>query len=323
MLFTSLIVFLLTTSCFCKEIIVTINDGQIKGQVVQFNNFAIDVFKGIRFGKPPIGDLRFKRPEKVEKWTYVYDATTDKYSCWQIDFGYDKINKHEDCLFLNVWAPHNSSGNKPIMVWFYGGALQMGTIFHPLYDAIPITTFDVIVVAINYRVGPMGFLYDGTEEAPGNVGLYNQLLGLKWVRNILNVNSSLINLIKVQANFDNFGDNPNDVTIFGESAGGISVRFHVLSPLSKELFKKAIIQSGTAHTDAFFMDKSQALNVSKTHAHEVGCNHQIYWMTCLKKLDASIIYNYTFDIFHFMKTKNFLPVVGEAFYPVKSYDAFK
>ena len=89
---------------------------------------------------------------------------------------------NEDCLFLNVWAPHDSSGNKPVMYYIHGGALQIGTISEMLYDAIPLATFDVVVVAVNYRVGPMGFLYDGTEEAPGNVGLYDQLLGLKWVK---------------------------------------------------------------------------------------------------------------------------------------------
>ena len=154
----------------------------------------------------------------------------------------------------------------------------MGTIFHPLYDAIPIATFDVVVVAINYCVGSMGFLYDGTEEATGNVGLYDQLLGLKWVRYILNVSSNLTNLIKVQANIGNFGGNPNLLTIFDVCAGGMSMSFHVLSPLSKGLFKKAIIQSGTAYTDAIFMDKSEALNVSKRHAHEVGCSDEINWI---------------------------------------------
>ena len=123
--------------------------------------------------------MRFKRPLKAEKWTDIYDATTKKNSCWQVEVGLSlNSNKSEDCLFLNVWAPHNSTGNKPVMVWFYGGALQMGSIWEMYYNAIHLATFDVVVVAVNYRVGPMGFLYDGTEEAPGNVGLYDQLLGL-------------------------------------------------------------------------------------------------------------------------------------------------
>ena len=187
MQFSVLTLLLLATSCFCKEIIINLEDGQVKGQVVELNNKTIDVFKGIRFGKPPIGDLRFKRPLKAEKWTEIYDATTEKNSCWQIeiDFNYNS-SKSEDCLFLNVWSPHNNSTNKlPVMVWIYGGAFQMGSIWTPLYDGLLLSTLDVVVVSINYRVGPMGFLYDGTKEAPGNVGLYDQLLGLKWVKNKL------------------------------------------------------------------------------------------------------------------------------------------
>ena len=183
MYFIILISFFFVPSFICNEIVVNIEDGPVKGKIVEFNNKKLDVFRGIRYGKPPIGDLRFKRPEKVDKWTDVYDATTDKYACWQVDLlGMNKFNMSEDCLFLNVWAPHGSSGNKPVMYYIHGGALQIGTIFEELNNVLPLATFDVVVVAVNYRVGPMGFLYDGTEEAPGNVGLYDQLLGLKWVK---------------------------------------------------------------------------------------------------------------------------------------------
>ena len=176
------LVVLLTAFCHCKEIIVNLDDGHVKGEVVELRGKTIDVFNGIRFGKPPIGDLRFKRPEKVDKWTDVYDATTEKNSCYQVDRGFHMANMNEDCLFLRVWAPHNTR-NKTVMVWLFGGGLQTGSIYQSWYDALPLATFDVVVVSINYRVGPMGFIYDGTEEAPGNVGLYDQLLGLKWVKN--------------------------------------------------------------------------------------------------------------------------------------------
>ena len=170
-------------SCQNKEIIVNIEDGQIKGELIELRGKTIDVFKGIRFGKPPVGDLRFKRPEKVDKWTDVYDATTEKYSCYQVDINFGVGEMNEDCLFLNVWSPHNAK-DKSVMVWLHGGGLQMGSIWQTWYNALPLATFDVVVVAVNYRVGPLGFLYDGTDEAPGNAGLYDQLLALKWVRNI-------------------------------------------------------------------------------------------------------------------------------------------
>ena len=181
MYFIFFVVLFSIVSCQNKEIVVNIEDGQVKGELVELRGKTIDVFKGIRFGKPPVGDLRFKRPEKVDKWTDVYDATTEKSSCYQLELGVLIQNMSEDCLFLNVWSPHNAK-DKPVMVWFYGGVLQFGSIWQIMYNALPLATFDVVVVAVNYRVGPMGFLYDGTDEAPGNVGLYDQLLGLKWVR---------------------------------------------------------------------------------------------------------------------------------------------
>ena len=103
----------------------------------------------------------------------------------------------------------------------------------------------------------------------------------------------------------------------------MSVSLHILSPLSKGLFKKAIIQSGTAYSETAYFSKSQGLNISKQHANEVGCKNETNWITCLKQLNASAIYNYTYDIFHLMKAKNFIPVIGEAFYPIKAYEAVK
>ena len=184
-MFTILILFCLTALALSNEIVVKIENGQVKGQVVEINNKTINVFKGIRFGKPPIGELRFKRPQKAENWTDIYDATTEKFSCWQVLIPGLILNKSEDCLFLNVWSPNNSSQSKPVMVWFYGGRLQVGSIWQNSFDSIQLSTFDVVVVTVNYRVGPMGFLYGGSEEAPGNVGLYDQLLGLEWVKKIL------------------------------------------------------------------------------------------------------------------------------------------
>ena len=183
MYFIFFVVLFSIVSCQNKEIVVSIEDGQVKGELVELRGKTIDVFKGIRFGKPPVGDLRFKRPEKVDKWTDVYDATTEKHSCYQVDINFGVGEMNEDCLFLNVWAPHNAK-DKPVMVWIHGGGLQMGSIWQTWYNALPLATFDVVVVAVNYRVGPLGFLYDGTDEAPGNAGLYDQLLALKWVRNV-------------------------------------------------------------------------------------------------------------------------------------------
>ena len=190
-----LILFCINSLVHCEDISVRIENGMVKGEVVEFNNKLTNVFRGIRYAKAPVGELRFKRPVKVDNWSSVYDAITEKNSCHQISiFGYG-ISKHisEDCLFLNVWAPHvnitkrvfkKSVRSKPVMVWIHGGALAIGSIWEDQYNAIALSaTQDVIVVTVNYRLGPFGFLSSGTKDAPGNVGLYDQLLGLKWVRN--------------------------------------------------------------------------------------------------------------------------------------------
>ena len=192
MLFKKVLLFNLFLLSHCKEIFVKIENGIIKGEIINFNNKIVNVFRGIRYAKAPIEEFRFKRPVKVDNWPNVYDAITEKNSCHQTKvFGYE-INKNfsEDCLFLNVWASNEGFNKKvprkvqPVMIWIHGGAFTFGSIWEDQYNAIALAaTQDVIVVTVNYRLGPFGFLYSGTQDAPGNMGLYDQLLGLKWVRN--------------------------------------------------------------------------------------------------------------------------------------------
>ncbi len=140
----------------------------------------------------------------------------------------------EDCLYLNIYVPRNvletDDDLAPVMFWIYGGALQRGSNNFFEYGPLPYMDQDVIVVAVNYRLGPFGFLSLGTEEVPGNAGLTDQALGLKWVND----------------NIQSFKGDPQLVTIFGESAGSLSVALQILSPYSRGLFKRAILQSGSA-----------------------------------------------------------------------------
>ncbi|KAJ9598083.1 hypothetical protein L9F63_026814 [Diploptera punctata] len=199
-----------------EDILVQIRNGALKGTTLNSrNNKTFYEFMGIPYAEPPVGNLRFKSPQAASVWEGVRDATKEGSVC--VQFGvWSKEIGDEDCLFLNVFTPQVSRRDlKPVMVWIHGGAFIMGS--------------DVVVVTINYRLGAFGFLNLDIEEVPGNAGLKDQVLALKWV----------------QENILEFGGNPNKVTIVGESAGGASVHLHILSPMSTGLFHHAISESGT------------------------------------------------------------------------------
>ncbi|CAG2115701.1 unnamed protein product [Medioppia subpectinata] len=190
------------------------------------------------------------------------------------------ITKSEDCLVLNVWTPTVRTDYplkaplKPVMFWIYGGGLIVGSAFQQQYNASLLATNDVVVVSVNYRLGPFGFLYGDREDAPGNVGFYDQLLALKWVRENIHL----------------FGGDRDQITIFGESAGSKSVSAHIISPLSKGLFKRAIMQSGALfyNKHRYPMVKSEALLVSKQLAKNMNCSEEEEdnWLDCLRSFEA-------------------------------------
>lgn len=202
------------------------------------------VFKGIPYAKPPVGALRFAPPCEPEPWTetLVCDAFRDapiqyerRRSNGPLFFKTSsprecarQVPESEDCLYLDIYTPAKSPQERlPVMVWIYGGGFNSGYSFHPAYDGEAINRHGCILVTINYRVNVMGFLaLEGVAE--GNMGLLDQILALKWV----------------QANIGYFGGDKDNVLIFGQSAGGISTKFHLVSPLSRGLFHKAIIHSG-------------------------------------------------------------------------------
>ncbi|GLG92613.1 Esterase SG1 [Gryllus bimaculatus] len=181
-------------------------------------------FQGIPYAQPPVGHRRFKPPVPLESWTGIRDATKPGNQSLQYDPTSKKIVGDEDCLFLNVFTPRLPTGRKEerlraVLVWIHGGAFLLGS--GDLYGPEPLMEHDVVLVTINYRLGPLGFLGLGTAEAPGNAGLKDQTMALRWVKNNIHV----------------FGGDPDNITIFGESAGGTSVHYQVLSPLSKGKYK--------------------------------------------------------------------------------------
>jgi para-nitrobenzyl esterase len=192
----------------------------------------LTVFRGVPFAAPPLGDLRWRAPESAAGWEGVRDAASFAPDPYQGD---GKGHVSEDCLYLNVWTPAKTSGDRlPVLVWIYGGGFSFGSTSTPVHDGEHLARKGVVLVTLNYRVGPLGFLAhpelsaESPHKASGNYGLLDQIAALRWV----------------QRNIAAFGGDPAKVTIFGESAGAISVSMLCASPEAHGLFRGAISQSG-------------------------------------------------------------------------------
>lgn len=205
--------------------IVEIDDGKLDGTMMRSRKgIEFHAFLKIPFAQPPVGNLRFKAPLRNDKWEDVYNAKEYGPMCSQyINFG---ALMSENCLHLNVYTRSISSGNlKPVIVYIHGGALEVGSgvVEKPNY----LMDRDVVVVTINYRLGPLGFLAIGKSDAMGSMGLKDQTLALQWV----------------QRNIEKFGGDHLSVTLAGLSAGSISATAHMVSEMSKGLFHKVIALS--------------------------------------------------------------------------------
>ncbi len=196
-------------------------------------------YKGIPFAAPPVGELRWREPQPVEPWKEVLACREFAPACPQpgddwtglLDVG----ETSEDCLYLNVWTPAASPGEKlPVMVWIHGGAYVSGAASLPIYDGRNLSSRGMVVVTTNYRLGALGFMAhpllsaESPHRASGNYGLLDQVAALEWVRD----------------NIAAFGGDPDEVTVFGESAGGMSILNLMCSPPAEGLFHRAIVQSG-------------------------------------------------------------------------------
>jgi para-nitrobenzyl esterase len=210
------------------DVPVAVTGGQIQGAVSDDNPDVI-AFKGIPFAAPPVGDLRWRRPEPVVAWDGVRDATMPGPICMQ---GGNE-GQSEDCLFLNVWADRESMEPRPVMVWIHGGGFVSGSGSDVLTDGTRLALRGVVVVTLNYRLGAFGFMAhpalsaESAHDASGNYGLLDMAAALEWVRD----------------NAAAFGGDPERVTIFGESAGAGAVVSVMLMPQSRGLFHRAIAES--------------------------------------------------------------------------------
>ncbi|XP_072290620.1 pyrethroid hydrolase Ces2e-like [Eucyclogobius newberryi] len=262
--------------------------GSLKGGyvTVKGKETGAHAFLGVPFAKPPVGPaLRLAPPQPVEKWDGVKDATQQPHMCIQnkglLADLYSKVGMKievsdisEDCLYLNIYTPANTAPDAklPVMVWIHGGGFVMGAASS--YDGSAMAVYeDVVVVLIQYRLGLLGFLSTRQEDMAGNFGLLDQIEALKWV----------------QQHIHNFGGNPDLVTIYGESAGGMSVSLLFLSPLSNGLFHQGIAESGTAAiTDLLQMDP---LLTAQMAANMSGCSLESTEMigNCMRNIDLQKI----------------------------------
>lgn len=218
-----------------SDALVTTRDGTVAGAIES----GVRVHRGIPYAAPPVGALRWRAPQPVERWTGTRPATRFGNACIQkpgasFEAGGGALGPMgEDCLTLNVWSPASAGdGKRPVMVWIHGGALVFGAGSLPVYDGAALARRGVVLVTINYRMGPLGFFSHPALDAeqPGgatNFGLLDQVAALQWVRD----------------NIAAFGGDPANVTIFGQSAGGQSVLALMASPKAKGLFAKAIAES--------------------------------------------------------------------------------
>lgn len=220
----------------------------------------------------------FQAPEKNDPWTGTLEATSDSHVCVQRNpyVRSETIEGDEDCLYLNVYTPSKledvGSNLLPILVFFHGGGWVCGAGTSMWYGPNMLLDRDVILVVPNFRLGPLGFLSTGDDAAPGNAGLKDQALALKWIKK----------------NIKEFGGDPKRITVFGESAGGVSVHLHMMSPLSKDLLFAGISQSGTALCSWALEPRGHETKNTKKLAESLDCptDDSASLVECLRKRSA-------------------------------------
>ncbi|XP_021237899.1 acetylcholinesterase-like, partial [Numida meleagris] len=246
-------------------------------------------FLGIPYAVPPLGPLRFRPPLPLRQpWPGVRDADAQPFACYQpVDTtfpgfaGSEMWNPNremsEDCLYLNVWTPKRRPRAAPVLVWIYGGGFYSGAVSLDVYDGRFLAVAErAVVISMNYRVGALGFLaLPGQSEAPGNVGLLDQRLALRWVKD----------------NAAAFGGDPDAVTLFGESAGAASVGLHLLSARSRPLFRRAVLQSGSPNGPWATVGAAEGRRRAASLGRALGCpegnGNETELIACLRRKEPA------------------------------------
>jgi para-nitrobenzyl esterase len=246
---------------------VRLADGVVEGIKMRGQSKNVRVFRGIPYAAPPVGEFRFREPQPVARWAGVLKARQFGPRCMQAPVAgaakpeFRSKEMSEDCLYLNVWTPAaNAEAKLPVLVYFHGGGFVSGDGSEPRYDGANMASRGVIAVTVNYRLGVFGFLApaDAAKESPngttGNYGLLDQVAALRWVRE----------------NIAQFGGDPSQVTIAGNSAGSVAVSTHMISPVSRGLFARAIGESGGAFAPNRLWTREQAVEAAAQFSTRVG-----------------------------------------------------
>ncbi|XP_032064784.1 cholinesterase-like isoform X2 [Thamnophis elegans] len=300
---------LASSSASNADTVVITSSGPIKGKQFLTGPGSVTAYLGIPYAEPPLGKLRFQKPLPHQPWSQTLEAINFGNSCPQfISRDYPeagifspKTPLSEDCLSLNIWVPHpQPSSPVPVLVWIHGGFYLMGTSSLDVFNGAPLAaTENVIVVTINYRLGALGFLYL-PPAAPGNLGLWDQQLALKWIKE----------------NAAALGGDPSRVTLLGQGVGASCVNFHLLTPKSQDLFAQAVIQSGTANALWAWKTPEETKQNSLEFAYLLGCLEKnirsiVHCLQCLQSKNVSELIQHeesllgkgsTFPNFRFMPT---------------------
>lgn len=235
--------------------VVKTQSGLLRGFKEEVFGLSVDTFLGVPYAEPPLGSLRFMPPVPPKPWLREFKALVFPPSCVQPSVYFNKVinitgdERSEDCLYLNIWAPSRESSGpkeelKAVMIFFHGGAFFFGSTNWHFYDGSRLAALgDVVVVTVNYRLGPFGFMNaKNPPKSLGNQGLHDQHLAMRWVKQ----------------NIRYFGGDDDMITLFGQSAGAISIGYHLVSPSSRGLFKRAIMQSGSPYWTVAQMEKEDS-----------------------------------------------------------------
>ncbi|KAG8195427.1 hypothetical protein JTE90_013884 [Oedothorax gibbosus] len=295
--------------------VMTKDGTRIMGRSTIFFSQVARAYLGIPYAKPPVGELRFKKPEPLEpKNGGVFIADTMPPACVQ----HSRINlpwydsgegQSEDCLYLNIWTGRfpPKKLQVPVLFWIYGGEFSVGSNRLDATDGTQLSVIGTsVVVSPNYRVGPMGFLSSGTEDAPGNVGIHDLIMALQWTKD----------------HIDAFGGDPDRIAIMGQGSGSVTVSLFLLSPLTKGLYSRAIMQSGSLVGNVHVDPNRHNLKLGQRLAEEVGCADENKTLKaepemvveCLRTKDALKLAEIV-SSFDPLSTRAFLPQYKDDFLP--------